>query len=172
AAEAHPVGGLRGAVQLHGVSRFAAARDRAFGINQVFVDGREARGRTHRLHVGILAIKIGNVLKRSLPGSFIELERNSGVNGDEWSGLREIVDRTSVGAKALEFGLFFGERLAGGFVRAVGGQPDLVAKGNRIVVKGENVAFAFAARVEAVLFVIADAHNHAEDAIVPVLAFA
>ena len=47
-----------------------------------------------------------------------------------------------------------------------------MAERDGIIVERKNRGFAFAARVEAVLFVITDAHDGAQNAIVAVLAFA
>jgi hypothetical protein len=172
AAEAHAIRRLSGAIQLHGIGGLAAARHGSFGVDEVFVDGSEPRGRGHRLRVGILAVEIGDVFEGLLPRSLVDFERNCGLDRKERRRLGEIVDGICVGTEALEFGLFFGKRLAGIFVGIISSEPNLPAKRDGVIVKGENSEFPFAARVEAILFVITDAHDDAQDAIMAVLAFA
>ena len=124
------------------------------------------------MHVRILAIQAGDVLQGFLPGGFIELQRNGRLDGNKRRRPGEVVDGIRVGAESFEFGLLFGERLAGFLVGAVGGEPDLATKRDGVVIKREDHGLAFAAPVEAVLLVVADANDDAQDTIVPVLIFA
>ena len=91
------------------------------------------------MHVGILAIEIGDVLKSFLPGGVVDLQGDGGIDGGNDRSFGEIIDRICFGAELLERGLFFGERFARGFVGVVGSQPDLVAESDGIVVEGKNV---------------------------------
>ena len=163
---------MRGTVQLHGIGGSAAARDCAFRIDEVIVDGGKARRRGDRLHVRILAIQAGDVLQGFLPGGFIELQRNGRLYGNKRRRPGEVVDGIRVDAESFEFGLLFGERLAGFLVGAVGGEPDLATERDGVVIERQDRGLAFAAPVEAVLLVVADANDDAQDTIVPVLIFA
>src|SRR5258708_16396043 len=60
--------------------------------------------------------------------------------------------------------LFLRERFARGFVRFIGGQPDLVPQRNRIVVERKQRVAANALAEIAVLFGVAEANHHAQQA--------
>ncbi len=149
----------------------AAARDGAFRIHKVFIHRGKARGSADGLNVGILAVKIGDVLERFAPRSFIDFQRDDGLERIDDRLFGKIGDRIRVGVEALQIGLFIGEGFAGGFVGFVGGEPDLVAKGDGIVIEGKNVGFAHALAVVAVLRIIADTNDDAEDTETDALAF-
>src|SRR5260370_624781 len=74
-------------------------------------------------------------------------------------------------AELLQGGLCFGDGGPGGFVSHVGGQPDLVAQGDGIVIEWKDAGLAHALVVVAILLVVADAHDDAENAIAHALAF-
>ena len=65
------------------------------------------------------------------------------------------------GAELLQRGLLFGQRLHRFFIGVVGGQPDLMAQRDGVIVERKNIGFAHADAVVAVLLVVADAHDHA-----------
>jgi len=62
ASEAHAVVSLRGAVEGDVVGLLSGTRYGAFGVDEIFVDGRKTGGSADGLNVGILAIEIGDVL--------------------------------------------------------------------------------------------------------------
>jgi len=157
---------------LYEVSGFSIARDGAFGSYEIFVDGRKARGSRDRLHIRILLVEAGYIFEGFPPRGFIDFQRDGGLDGDHGWSFREIVDGIGVGAELLERGLFFRKRLAGGFVSGIGGEPNLAAEGDGIVVERQNAGFALAAAEIAVLLVIADANDDAQNADVNVLIFA
>src|SRR5215475_2853786 len=88
------------------------------------------------------------------------------------SGPGEIVDGIFLFAEWLEDGLFLRKGLAGVFVGLVGRQPDLVAKGDRIVVEREQGVAANAGVVITVLLVVTQANHHAKQADVDALIIA
>ena len=115
------------------------------------------------MNFGVAAIEIGDLLERLRPGRRREIEFDDRAERFHGRGAGKIVERL-IGGVLAEDRLLGGERFAGDFVGAIGGQPQFAAQRDGIVVARSDVYDAGAGPVVAVLLVITDANNYTQAA--------
>ena len=160
--EQHAVGSLGRSLNVDLVTRVAGAGHGAFRIQKITVLRDEANGRLGGFQVRIGTKLVGRLFDQSQPGCEI-----GGREVGQWfdhvndRGFGKIVYRF-VHFVLLERCLLGGQRFPGGFVRAIGSEPETLAQGKEVVSSCEQVRCALSGSEIAVLFVISEADDDAQ----------
>ena len=146
------------------VVRMSRPRHRPLRVQEVTVLGDETKRRFEVLQVFVDAIQAGRLFDQIHPGREIgRRQPHHGLDHFDRRRLREIVDGL-IDLQLLQRSLLGGERLGGGLVCAIGGEPYAMADGEDVIIGWNQVDGAFSGAVEAVLLVVADAHYNAQQA--------
>src|SRR5450631_1697937 len=165
----HAVGSLGGAGDGDDVARTTGARNRTLGVQEVTVLDRETQRGFEALQFFVDAIFGGSLFEKMNPGNEVS-RRKTGerLDGFDSCGFGEIVNRL-IYLQLLQGSLLGGERFGGGFVSAIGGEPDAVANRKDVIVGWNEVDGSFSGAEKTVLLVVADPDYDAQQAAVIML---